>query len=520
MNVGVAPLRVTTVGQTAVETDVVIVGGGGSGLAAAIEAASFGRHVVLLEKHTRLGGTTGRSIGSVTATNTPHQLRKGILDSPDHHLEDLNLFNAPLGAPDNEALKRILVDNAPETFRWLMSLGIEFYGPMTELPHRKPRMHNVLPNSGAYIYHLERKARALGVEIHTSARVTQVLTEGRRVVGVACDMPGGQRSFRARGGVVLACGDYSASVPLREKFISPAMAAVHPINPTNTGDGHEMVLSLGGRVINGHLSLSGIRFQPPASSFVAKIPPYRIITRFMNLALERLPGWLLRPFIMSFLTTVLVPSPKLFRNGAMLVNKNGERFADELEPLAEPLSQQPEQCAYILLDGDLVQQFSAWPNYVSTAPGVAYAFLPDYRRSRRDVYHEAPTLAELAGKIGVPASILEATARTAGSSATPSKPNRICARFARGPYVALGPVRYFINFTDGGVAVNNRLQVLGQDDTPIAGLYAAGLIGMGGVLLEGHGHHLGWAFTSGRLAGRNAAHDIVSADLPEAARPT
>jgi hypothetical protein len=40
------------------------------------------------------------------------------------------------------------------------------------------------------------------------------------------------------------------------------------------------------------------------------------------------------------------------------------------------------------------------------------------------------------------------------------------------------------------------------------------------VLLEGHGHHLGWAFTSGRLAGRNAAHDAVSADLPEAARPT
>jgi hypothetical protein len=162
-------------------------------------------------------------------------------------------------------------------------------------------------------------------------------------------------SFRARGGVVLACGDYSASVPFREKYISPEMAAVQPINPTNTGDGHEMVLGLGGRVINGHLSLSGIRFQPPTSSLVAKIPPYRFITRFMNIALERLPGWLLRPFIMSFLTTVLVPSPKLFRNGAVLINRNGERFTDELEPLAGPLSRQPGQCAYILLDGDLAQ---------------------------------------------------------------------------------------------------------------------------------------------------------------------
>ena len=522
MNNGVAPLRETTASQIAVEADVVVVGGGGSGLASAIEAASFGRRVVLLEKHSRLGGTTGRSIGSVTATNTPHQIRKGILDSPDHHLEDLNLFNAALGAPDNDALKRILVDNAPETFRWLMAMGIEFYGPMVELPHRKPRMHNVLPNSGAYIYHLERKARSLGVEIHTSARVTRLLTEGRRVVGVACETANGAQAFRARGGVVLACGDYSASVPFREKFISPEMAAVQPINPTNTGDGHEMVLGLGGRVINGHLSLSGIRFQPPPSSWVAKVPPYRIITRFMNLALERLPGWLLRPFIMSFLTTVLVPSPKLFRNGAVLVNKNGERFADELESLAGPLSRQPEQSAYILLDGDLVEKFSAWPNYVSTAPGVAYAFLPDYRRSRRDVYHEATTLTELANKIGVPAAVLETTIQSldAEAQSASSKANRTYANFTRGPYIALGPVRYFINFTDGGVAVNNRLQVLGAGDAPIAGLYAAGLIGMGGVLLEGHGHHLGWAFTSGRLAGRNAAHDVVSADLPEAARPT
>ncbi len=508
-----------TAAAAAVETDVVVVGGGGSGLAAAIEAASLGRRVVLLEKHTQLGGTTGRSIGSVTASNTPHQLRKGILDSPDHHLQDLDLFNAAAGAPDNAALKRILVDNAPETFRWLMSMGIEFYGPMIELPHRKPRMHNVLPNSGAYIYPLERKARTLGAEIRTSARVTRLLTEGNRVIGAACDTPHGPKAFRARGGVVLACGDYSASVPFRETYISPEMASVQPINPTNTGDGHEMVLGLGGRIINGHLSLSGIRFQPPPSSLVAKIPPYRLITRFMNIALERLPGWLLRPFIMSFLTTVLVPSPKLFRNGAVLINRNGERFADELEPLAGPLSRQPEQCAYILLDGALAQKFSAWPNYVSTAPGVAYAFLPDYRRSRRDIYHEAPTLSELATRIGVPAATLEATARSLASPGT-SKPNRTFAGFTREPYVALGPVRYFINFTDGGVAVNDRLQVLGSGDAPIAGLYAAGLIGMGGVLLEGHGHHLGWAFTSGRLAGRNAAHDAVSADLPEAARPT
>ncbi|HSV44679.1 MAG TPA: FAD-binding protein, partial [Ramlibacter sp.] len=82
---------------------------------------------------------------------------------------------------------------------------------------------------------------------------------------------------------------------------------------------------------------------------------------------------------------------------------------------------------------------------------------------------------------------------------------------------ALGPIRYLINFTDGGVAVSDDLQVLGQGGQPVPGLYAAGLSGMGGVLLEGHGHHLGWAFTSGRLAGRRAAYNVVTSDLPEAA---
>src|SRR5690606_1966670 len=124
-------------------TDVIVVGGGGSGLAAAIEAASIGRQVILLENAPQLGGSTGRSVGSITATNTPQQLRRGILDSADHHLEDLEKLNAYLGLEGNRALNRMLVDNVPDTVRWLMSMGVEFFGPMNELPHRKPRMHVV-----------------------------------------------------------------------------------------------------------------------------------------------------------------------------------------------------------------------------------------------------------------------------------------------------------------------------------------------------------------------------------------
>ncbi|MFM7570085.1 MAG: FAD-binding dehydrogenase, partial [Betaproteobacteria bacterium] len=58
-----------------------------------------------------------------------------------------------------------------------------------------------------------------------------------------------------------------------------------------------------------------------------------------------------------------------------------------------------------------------------------------------------------------------------------------------------------------------RHRVLGADDKPFEGLYAVGFIGMGGMLLEGLGHHLGWAFTSGRRAGRFAASRVVTEDV-------
>ena len=70
---------------------------------------------------------------------------------------------------------------------------------------------------------------------------------------------------------------------------------------------------------------------------------------------------------------------------------------------------------------------------------------------------------------------------------------------------APGPVKNYINYTDGGLAVNGSLQVLGKDDVPIPRLFAAGATGQGGLLLKGHGNHLGWGFTSGRLAGEYAA---------------
>ena len=83
-------------------------------------------------------------------------------------------------------------------------------------------------------------------------------------------------------------------------------------------------------------------------------------------------------------------------------------------------------------------------------------------------------------------------------------------KFGPGPYVALGPVRAVFVHAEGGLAIDHEHRVLGEGERPIPGLYAAGSTGQGGLLLKGHGHHLAWAFASGRRAGRNAAYATVS----------
>ncbi|MBI2291261.1 MAG: FAD-dependent oxidoreductase, partial [Betaproteobacteria bacterium] len=118
------------------KADVVVVGGGGSGLAAAVGAATAGARVILLEKNNNLGGTTARSIGSITATQTRYQAREGISDSPAEHYRDMELFTKDLPRPDNDVLRRVLTENVPETVRWLGSMGVEFLGPLEEPPHQ------------------------------------------------------------------------------------------------------------------------------------------------------------------------------------------------------------------------------------------------------------------------------------------------------------------------------------------------------------------------------------------------
>jgi succinate dehydrogenase/fumarate reductase flavoprotein subunit len=479
--------------------DVIVIGGGGAGLAASCAAASLGRSVLLLEKNKQLGGSTSWSVGSVSATNTPHQRKLGIKDSPLFHWEDYALFSGKEVRKDNLDLAKIMIDEAPQTFDWLLSCGIRFVGPMPESPHRLPRMHNVVPNSKAFAKRLLIQCNKLGVDTKLGVRIHSLIKIDDKIVGVmGVDKLGKLNIWRANGGVVLAAGDFSASAELKSKFADPSLAKVDPVNPTSTGDGIQLGLMAGGCLVNGeHLRGPFMRFVPPIKQhWLQALPTHPFVTNLIAFAYRTLPAQFLRPFLMRFVTTALAPDAGLWKHGAILVNKYGYKISADHSQMHISVSKEPEGLAYIIFGKEIAENFSKWPNFISTAPGVAYAYLKDYKNTRSDLYFEAKDIADLAKKLNIPEMNLRQS--LAGHD------------FSHyGPLYALGPAKAYVVFTNGGLSVSSDMQVLDSSGNSLKGLYAAGSNGQGGMLLEGHGHHLLWAFVSGRIAGKNAAFEAT-----------
>lgn len=476
-------------GEERFDCDVLVVGGGASGLCAAIESAQAGADTILIEKNPKLGGSTWWSVGSWTASGTEEQRRAGVQDSTEAHYEDLAAFAGDLVDRDNLALRRILAEETPEAIAWAKTLGIRFHGPFPEPPHRVPRMHVVLPNAKSYIYHLGKAAKKAGVKVLVDTLATDLEVAGDRVEGVTVETSGRRAKVVPRRAVVLAGGDYSNSPDWKSRLADAAVVDVPGVNPTAGGDCHGLATAIGGEVVNGDLVLGPLlRFVPPPSrKLIERVPPWRLVGSLMKWGLQNIPDWLIRPFMMQFVTTALGPERSLFSNGARLVNRDGEVVEIGDETVGQAVARQPGNEAYIVFDDERARLYSKWPNFISTAPGVAYAYLADYRRARPDLYFKASSAGELASRIGISGKFEKAFA---GNS---------------GPFHALGPVKAYIVLTDGGLRVADDLRVERADGSRFANLYAAGSTGQGGVLLEGHGHHIGWAFVSGRKAGRSAA---------------
>lgn len=460
----------------------------------------MGLRVLVLEKAARLGGTSAMSVGSLMAAGTRMQRAAGVIDSPDQHEAELIDIVTAAKVGDNPALRRLLVENMGETVDFLERIGVHFLGPLPQPPFTTSRFYQALPGGRVYIQRLAEECARLGVELRMSAAVETLERDGDRVSGVTFSDPTGSHRVVASHGVILASGDVSGNRAMRREIWGEGLDALEPINPNAMGDGQRLGQSVGGRlVLRDDLVPHGVpRFSLPTTRPLAeRLPLWRPLTRAMKLALSYLPQSLVRPFVLRAAMTALAPERALYAAGAVVVNQAGNRFVDELGPVGDAIARQPGGVGYVLFDSKIARRFSKWPDFVSTAPGIAYAYVDDYRGARPDIFHEAATLEELASVLGCPHENLATALAFRNDSPEP-------------PFILMGPLKTWLLLTPAGLAIDTSLRVLDDNNTPIPGLYAAGGAGQGGLSFTHyyHGHSLGWALTSGRLAARAAANSL------------
>lgn len=496
-------------------TDILVIGGGGAGLSAAVSASEEGAEVVVSEKCNFLGGTTALSIGSITACMTSYQAKKGIVDSHEAFFEDISIFNGELDKYDNKQLCWVLVKESAKTIEWLRSHGFEFFGPSPEPPHRVPRMHNVIPNAWSYPFLLQRAGLKRGVKFLLNHQGKSLIYEDGRVKGAIILNKNLNREIivYARRAVILACGDFSGSNDLKQRYYSPDFAQIPGYNQECQGDGHIMAMEIGARVVNMEVyERPNIRFiSAPKKLWHELLPNHPWLIKLYAAGSKILPEGIFKSLANRILITRGAPNDALYKEGAILVNTLGNRFTNELMDPSIPISKQPEGRAYIVFDNRIAKKFSSWPYFISTAPGIAYAYIQDYERNVPKIVSKGNTIEEAVKNHPSPSQLIKTINRynkfvRAGKDEDFDR-RPLGEGIIEPPFYVMGPAGCYIGVTRGGLDINTKFQVLGHSGEPIAGLFAAGRTG-GGLILNGHGLNLSWAFTSGRLAGKEASKHI------------
>jgi len=455
------------------DADVVVVGGGGAGLAAAVAAAQAGARVVVLERGAEAGGKTALAMGSFTASETGPQRRNGVEDSNAAHREDLLAHLARHGAamePDDPSLD-ILVEDGAGSIAWLEELGVRFSGPHPERPHRTYRLHCALPDGSAYVRCLARALADLGGSLRCGQRVTDLRRTADGALALAVE---GQAGRLVAGAVVLAAGDYSAAI---DRLRPGEGLPVEPLRDWARGDAQCLGHALGGVLAYMRSPIA------PAVRFVD--PPHT------------------------------EPDAALYAAGAILVDERGGRLDRDGEPLGRTPAVVVARHAYTVFGGELAERMARasddgpyardgwWRTgrlFICTTTGRGYDYLEDIVQRPGCGRGESPEA--LGAAVGIDGVRLAATLdalnreRAAQDRYLP---------IARPPYYALGPLRARLLLTWGGLRTSAALQVLGDDGTPLPGLFAAGGAAASMPHAGAHGLGIGWAISSGRRGGQSAA---------------
>ncbi|MBX5492418.1 MAG: FAD-dependent oxidoreductase [Chloroflexi bacterium] len=441
-------------------SDVVVVGAGMAGLAAALAAQERGGRVALLEAGPEPGGSAALSAGFVATYPTHDALRAAI----------------PLGDPEQG---RLLVDGYDPAIHWLRALGVAVV-PAESNEFRFGRTHHL--EAPAALRHLATLFQDRGGRLYTRTRAVRLLTDAAGgVTGVAASQPAGLAEFRG-GAVVLASGGFQGNPELTTRYIGRwADRMLVRSNPHSVGDGLLMGLAVGAATSRGLHAFYG---------HLLPAPPAVVAPR-------------------DFL-----PTTAYYSRYAVLVNLQGERFTDESqgdEMNAQAAARQEQATVFALFDRAMYERrILGQPPHLDR---VAAA------RAVGGRVATALTLEGLVEQLGAWGVRTHALARTlsdynramaADSDAAlpvPRAAHRTPLATPEFFAVALAPA---ITFTHGGLRIDARCRVLDRGGQPIPGLYAAGA-DAGGTFYERYGGGLAMALTLGRAAGTAAADAVLAA---------
>ncbi len=449
---------------------IVIVGGGGTGLCAALAAADRGAEVVVIERDSTPLGSTAMSTGLIPAAGTPEQVEAGIDDSAARFRDDL--LTKTKGETD-PAIALRLAEESAETVAWLREAH---QVPLTLLDgflypgHSVRRMYGTPNRTGSELMAaLEGAAERAGVMVLTDAAVTELITEGDRVTGVRIERPDGALETINCDVLILACSGFGGDAEMVARWIPDMAEAVYHGHPGNKGDALRWGEALGAAVedMTGYQGHGGLA------------------------AGHGIP--ILWPLIME---------------GGFQVNADGQRFSNEASGYSEQaalVNAQPGRVAWSIYDERLHRLMHDFDDY--------------HDALRAGAVIEADSIEQLAAAARLPVEAVVATTAqvadfVAGTATDPFGRDFTGKPVLNGRFYAV-KVTGALFHTQGGLVVDGDGRVLTKAGTPLPNLFAGGgaARGVSGAGSGGYmaGNGLLTATTFGKLAGRAAAAQILPA---------
>lgn len=451
--------------------DVVVLGAGGAGLSAAIEAKNNGAEdVVVVEKMAFPGGNTLLSYAELACANNWLQEEQGIEDSDELFAQEM------WEGGGKEARKEIVdtvVDGALEAAEWLRDdIGVEYQDYLVhEGGHSVARAVEPIELGPGMIDPMVEKAEELGIEFVYNTKAEEfVLDDEGRLVGVEVSHDDDTYTISANNGVVLATGGFGANVEMREKYNERWETLDESVQTTNAP----------GIVGDGIVMAENINAQLEAMEHIQLYP-------FNNPVTGVFYG---------------IEAPSWSGEGIVYVNQDGERFVNEL-------GMRDERAEGILAQDGPV--YAIYNQEVADRLELEENFEKEFEQTLEDgVFYKADTLEEIADYFDIDAENLEETMEKynqymeAGEDPDFGRTTSMVP-MKEGPWFILEGV-VSVHHTMGGVMIDTDAHVLDTDGDIIDGLYAAGEV-TGSV----HGNNRVGTFAItditvfGRIAGANAA---------------